>query len=129
MRAMTATLAAIRGSDAYEVADPEPSGRRNRIFSALREEPCRTIDEASGMPGYARDRWVSINWIGGSTFKTLQPTIDEHEMWIYEVEGHYIESRRAETFLIWAGERYSALVQLDKKPMDYSIRVPDGGYL
>ncbi|GIJ86456.1 hypothetical protein Asppvi_005345 [Aspergillus pseudoviridinutans] len=76
----------------------------------------------------ARDRWVSINWIGGSTFKTLQPTIDEHEMWIYEVDGHYIEPRRADTFLIWAGERYSALVRLDKKPMDYSIRVPDGGY-
>jgi hypothetical protein len=28
-----------------------------------------------------------------------------------------------------AGERYLALVRLDEKPMDYSIRVPDGGYL
>ncbi|KAJ9272789.1 hypothetical protein DTO212C5_1050 [Paecilomyces variotii] len=74
------------------------------------------------------DRWASVNWIGGSTFKTLQPTIDEHEMWIYEVDGHYIEPRRADTFLIWAGERYSAMIRLDKKPMDYSIRVPDGGY-
>ncbi|PKX97812.1 uncharacterized protein P174DRAFT_418746 [Aspergillus novofumigatus IBT 16806] len=72
----------------------------------------------------ASDLWVSINCIAGS----MQPTIDEHEMWIYEVDGHYIEPRRAETFLIWAGERYLALVRLDNKQMDYSIRMPDGGY-
>jgi hypothetical protein len=76
----------------------------------------------------AKDRWVSINWIGASTFKTIQPSIDEHDMWIYEVDGHYIEPRMASTMLLWAGERYSAMVRLDKYPMDYTIRVIDGGY-
>ena len=49
-------------------------------------------------------------------------------MWIYEVDGHFIEPRRAHSMLLWAGERYSAMIKLDKKPMDYSIRVIDGGY-
>jgi FtsP/CotA-like multicopper oxidase with cupredoxin domain len=74
------------------------------------------------------DRWVSINWIGASTFKTLQPSIDEHEMWIYEVDGHYIEPRKASTMLLWAGERYSGMIRLDRTPKDYSIRAIDGGY-
>jgi FtsP/CotA-like multicopper oxidase with cupredoxin domain len=69
-----------------------------------------------------------LNWIGASTFKTLGVSVDEHPMWIYEVDGQYIEPRRADTFLIWAGERYSAMIRLDKEPKDYSIRIPDGGY-
>ncbi|KAF2166408.1 multicopper oxidase [Zasmidium cellare ATCC 36951] len=75
-----------------------------------------------------QNKWVGINWIGASTFKTLQPSIDEHEMWIYEVDGHYIEPVKATTMLLWAGERYSAMIKLDRRPMDYSIRVIDGGY-
>ncbi|KAM3427566.1 hypothetical protein MY4824_009356 [Beauveria thailandica] len=75
-----------------------------------------------------QQRWLSINWIGASTFKTLQPSIDEHEMWIYEVDGHYIEPRKATTMLLWAGERYCAMVRLDQRKMDYAIRVIDGGY-
>ena len=74
------------------------------------------------------DKWVSINWVGANMFKTISPSIDEHEMWVYEVDGHYIEPRKVDTFLLWAGERYSAMVRLDKKPQDYSLRVPDGGY-
>ena len=74
------------------------------------------------------EKWASINWIGAATFKTLSPSIDEHEMWIYEVDGRYIEPRKVDSFLIWAGERYSAMIKLDKKPQDYSIRVPDGGF-
>lgn len=27
-----------------------------------------------------QDGWVGINWIAAATFKTLQPSIDEHEM-------------------------------------------------
>ncbi|KAM3449458.1 hypothetical protein MY3296_006923 [Beauveria thailandica] len=56
-----------------------------------------------------QQRWLSINWIGASTFKTLQPSINEHKMWIYEVDGHYIEPRKATTMLLWAGERYYAI--------------------
>lgn len=46
-------------------------------------------------------------------------------MWVYEVDGHYIEPQLVESFSMFNGERYSAMVKLDKTPKDYTIRIPD----
>jgi len=74
------------------------------------------------------DKWVSLNFIDAATFKTLGVGIDHHEMWVYEVDGQYIEPRLADTFLMWAGERYSVMVKLDQPRGDYQIRIPDVGF-
>lgn len=73
------------------------------------------------------DEWVSLNFIGAATFKTIIFSVDEHQMWVYEVDGHYIEPRLVDTVQMYAGERYSVMIKLDKKPKDYTIRVADSG--
>lgn len=57
--------------------------------------------------------------------KALMFSIDEHQMYIYEVDGSYIEPLPADTATIYNGERYAAMVKLDKAWKDYTIRIPD----
>ncbi|KAF5867134.1 hypothetical protein ETB97_004054 [Aspergillus alliaceus] len=71
------------------------------------------------------DRWISLKFISAAWLKALIASIDEHPMWIYEVDGHYIEPQLAHTMVMYNGERYSAMVKLDKARKDYTIRVPD----
>ncbi|KAF5007923.1 hypothetical protein FDECE_5839 [Fusarium decemcellulare] len=73
------------------------------------------------------DEWVSLNFIGGATFKTIVFSIDEHDMWVYEVDGHYIVPQRVDTVHMYAGERYAVMIKLDKPAKDYIIRVADSG--
>lgn len=69
--------------------------------------------------------WVSLKLISAAALKALMFSIDEHPMYIYEVDGAYIEPQLAETFSIFSGERYAAMIKLDKPPKDYTIRIPD----
>lgn len=48
-------------------------------------------------------------------------------MWVYAVDGHYIQPRLADTIFMYSGERYSAMIQLNKPPGDYTIRVANSG--
>jgi FtsP/CotA-like multicopper oxidase with cupredoxin domain len=69
--------------------------------------------------------WVSLKFISASSLKALMFSIDEHPMYIYEVDGSYIEPQLAETVPIFNGERYAAMIKLDRAWKDYTIRVPD----
>lgn len=69
--------------------------------------------------------WVSLNFIGAATFKTIVFSIDAHKMWVYEVDGDYIEPQRVDTIHMYVGERYSVMVKLDQPARDYTIRVAD----
>ncbi|XHF99194.1 hypothetical protein AWENTII_002701 [Aspergillus wentii] len=73
----------------------------------------------------AADGWASFKFISAASLKSLIVSIDEHPMWIYEVDGHYIEPQLVHMMSMFNGERYSAMVKLDKTPKDYTIRVPD----
>ncbi|KAJ5996955.1 hypothetical protein N7522_008615 [Penicillium canescens] len=75
----------------------------------------------------ATTKWASLNFIGAATFKTTIFSIDEHPMWVYEVDGHRIEPRKVDTVKMYAGERYAVMIQLDKRPKDYTIRIADSG--
>ncbi|KAI9733982.1 MAG: hypothetical protein M1834_002639 [Cirrosporium novae-zelandiae] len=69
------------------------------------------------------DGWASINFIAAASIKELTVSIDEHPMYVYAVDGAYIVPQYAESLEIYNGERYQALVKLDKPPGDYTIRV------
>ncbi|KAF7596585.1 hypothetical protein BBP40_000985 [Aspergillus hancockii] len=69
--------------------------------------------------------WASLKFISAAWLKAFIASIDEHPMWIYEVDGHYIEPQLAHTMVMYNGERYSAMIKLDKEHKDYTIRVPD----
>ncbi|KAL2003357.1 hypothetical protein VTN02DRAFT_4177 [Thermoascus thermophilus] len=72
-----------------------------------------------------REGWASLKFISAAFLKSFVVSIDEHPMWIYEVDGHYIEPRLVHSFPMFNGERYSAMIKLDKTPKNYTIRVPD----
>ncbi|CEO58348.1 Putative Gip1 [Penicillium brasilianum] len=74
-----------------------------------------------------KSRWVSLNFIGAATFKTTVFSIDEHPMWVYEVDGHRVEPQKVDTVKMYAGERYAVMIRLGKEPKDYTIRVADSG--
>ena len=61
------------------------------------------------------------------SIKTPVFSIDEHPMWIYAVDGLYIQPQLADTVFLYNGERFSAMVKLDKPPGDYTIRVANSG--
>ncbi|KAJ5795216.1 Multicopper oxidase type 2 [Penicillium paradoxum] len=69
--------------------------------------------------------WVSLKFISASSLKALMFSIDEHPMYIYEVDGSYIEPQLVQSATIYSGERYAAMIKLDKAWKDYTIRVPD----
>lgn len=48
-------------------------------------------------------------------------------MYVYEVDGRYIEPQLAHQVPIYNGERYSVMVKLDKEPANYMIRVAGNG--
>lgn len=48
-------------------------------------------------------------------------------MYVYEVDGRYIEPQLAHQIPIYNGERYSVMVRLDKKPANYTMRVAGNG--
>ena len=62
-----------------------------------------------------------------ATIKTNKFSIDQHEMWVYEVDGGFIEPQRIDLVRMFAGERYSVMIKLDKKVRDYNIRSTDTG--
>ena len=75
----------------------------------------------------AADGWASINWISGMNIKSPVVSIDNHPMWVYAVDGHYIQPQLADTISMYNGERYSAMIQLNQPPGDYTIRVANSG--
>ena len=52
-------------------------------------------------------------------------SIDEHPMWVYAVDGRYVEPALVDAIYITNGARYSVLVKLDNDPGDYTIRYSD----
>lgn len=71
-------------------------------------------------PSSAHD-WVAIDVLGATNFVTGVFSIDEHDMWIYAVDGSYVEPQKVQAITISNGERYSVLVQ-SKTAGDFKIR-------
>lgn len=48
-------------------------------------------------------------------------------MWVYAIDGRYIEPTQVDAFTIATGSRYSILVELNRPPKTYAIRAVDAG--
>ncbi|KAL9076199.1 MAG: hypothetical protein Q9161_001246 [Pseudevernia consocians] len=75
----------------------------------------------------AADEWFNLQIVSAMSIKTPVFSIDSHPMWIYAVDGIYIEPQLADTVFLYNGERFSAMIKLDKTPGDYTIRVANSG--
>jgi FtsP/CotA-like multicopper oxidase with cupredoxin domain len=71
----------------------------------------------------AKDRWVSLNFVMAATFMSITFSVDEHDMWLYEVDGHFVEPQKIQALNMYPAERYAVLIKLNKKKKDYTIRV------
>jgi FtsP/CotA-like multicopper oxidase with cupredoxin domain len=62
------------------------------------------------------ERWVSFNFILAASVQVPMVSIDDHEMWVYAADGHFIEPQLVDGLHIESAQRYSALVRLKDKP-------------
>ncbi|KAL1594398.1 hypothetical protein SLS60_010158 [Paraconiothyrium brasiliense] len=69
------------------------------------------------------DKWMSLDIISSASIGTFAFSIDEHPLWVYAVDGHYIEPLKVDVLTVANGERYSVFVQLNKTAKNYGIRV------
>ncbi|KAL4776035.1 laccase-1 [Aspergillus nidulans var. acristatus] len=71
--------------------------------------------------------WASLNFIGGAAQKAITFSVDNHPMWVYEVDGQYVEPREVEMVGVYSGARYAVMIKLDQTPGDYAIRIAVNG--
>ena len=64
-----------------------------------------------------------MNFISAASSKAIIVAIDEHPMWVYAVDGNYIQPQLVDLMQMYNGERYSVMVKLDAAPKDYTIRM------
>ena len=90
------------------------------------------VASSGGMTTFYADPangWISLNFVSALSAKAAQISIDKHKMWIYAVDGIYIKPMLVDTFLMYNGERYSAMVKLDQAPgaytMHFANNIPD----
>ncbi|KAJ5146427.1 Multicopper oxidase type 2 [Penicillium bovifimosum] len=65
--------------------------------------------------------WASLKLISAASLKSLMFLIDEHPMYIYEVDACLYTPLPT----IYTGKRYAAMIKLGKPWKDYTIRDPD----
>ncbi|KAI5462075.1 multicopper oxidase-domain-containing protein [Mariannaea sp. PMI_226] len=66
-------------------------------------------------PNHGEDKWMAIDFIGAINFMTGVVSIDEHDMWVYAMDGSYIQPQKVQGIVLSNGERYSVLVKVNKK--------------
>ncbi|KAL4905280.1 laccase-1 [Aspergillus multicolor] len=76
-------------------------------------------------PGF--NGWVSLNFIGGTAQKAITFSVDNHPMWVYEVDGQLVEPREVEMVGVYSGARYAVMLKLDQTPGEYAIRIAVNG--
>ncbi|GFF43525.1 laccase-1 [Aspergillus udagawae] len=96
-----------------------PPGLNDGCHPSTTQETIFTVD--------ARHRWASFHFISAASLKVLVVSIDEHPMYVYEVDGRYIEPQLAHSMKLYNGERYSVMVKLDKEAANYKMRVANDG--
>lgn len=72
-------------------------------------------------------KWAAFDVISAASVSTLAFSIDEHPMWVYAVDGHYIEPLKVDSLVVSNGERYSIFIRLDKPARNYGVRVASLG--
>lgn len=67
------------------------------------------------------ETWLALDIIGAYGLHTVAFSIDEHELWVYAVDGDYIEPQRVDAIRVANGDRYSVMLKLER-PGDYTVR-------
>lgn len=57
------------------------------------------------------NKWIAIDVVGANNFILAVFSIDEHDMWVYAVDGEYINPQKVQAFKLFNGDRISILVK------------------
>ncbi|CAO2655528.1 Nn.00g043310.m01.CDS01 [Neocucurbitaria sp. VM-36] len=68
-------------------------------------------------------KWLALDIISTAGIDTFAFSIDEHPLWVYAVDAHYIEPLKVDVLTVANGDRYSVLIELNKEAKNYGIRV------
>ncbi|KAJ5142785.1 Multicopper oxidase type 2 [Penicillium bovifimosum] len=71
--------------------------------------------------------WASLNLISSASTSFPRVSINNHTLWVYEVDGQYIVPTQVDALTINNGARYSVLIQLNKQPGEYRITAANAG--
>ncbi|KAF2217256.1 hypothetical protein CERZMDRAFT_31879 [Cercospora zeae-maydis SCOH1-5] len=74
------------------------------------------------------EQWANFHLIGATAILAPVVSLDGHDMWVYAVDGRYIEPYRVQGVQIPSGERYSVMVPLNQAPGTYTLRASHFGY-
>ncbi|OQE38914.1 hypothetical protein PENCOP_c007G01199 [Penicillium coprophilum] len=74
-----------------------------------------------------RKGWVSLNLIGSASISVPTVSINNHSLWVYEIDGRYIVPTKVDALTLSNGARYSVLVQLNNMPGKYLITAANAG--
>ncbi|KAL4873882.1 hypothetical protein BDV12DRAFT_207570 [Aspergillus spectabilis] len=75
----------------------------------------------------ADELYVSYDLISAAIISKVTFSIDEHSLYVYTIDGQYVEPTLVDAITITNGARYSVLVKLNKATGDYTIRVANTG--
>ncbi|KAF2626080.1 multicopper oxidase [Macroventuria anomochaeta] len=73
-----------------------------------------------------RDRkWLALDVISSAGIDTFAFSIDEHSLWVYAVDGHYVEPVKVDVLTVANGDRYSVFIELTNpgNKNNFGIRV------
>ncbi|KAJ8119084.1 hypothetical protein OPT61_g78 [Boeremia exigua] len=70
-------------------------------------------------------KWLALDVVSSAGIDTFAFSIDEHPLWVYAVDGHYIEPVLVDVLTVANGDRYSVFVELKnpRKKNNFGIRV------
>ncbi|KAJ5614692.1 hypothetical protein N7528_008346 [Penicillium herquei] len=74
----------------------------------------------------ANDRYVSWDLISPAGILALTFSIDQHDMYVYAIDGRYIQPYLVNAITIPNANRFSVMVPLNQEPGDYTIRLVTG---
>ncbi|KAJ5347482.1 Multicopper oxidase type 2 [Penicillium brevicompactum] len=100
----------------------------NEIPPALFDECKATNSPDEEIKVNPQDGWVSLNLIGAVSITSLSFSINNHPLWVYEVDGQHIVPIKVNVLTLESGTRYSVLVQLNNQPGDYRITAASAGF-
>jgi FtsP/CotA-like multicopper oxidase with cupredoxin domain len=124
MLVMPLTIDSCLPAEAIEIL---LAGDADTNISALPEEIFNVCSPTQGsreiISASSGAKWIALDVISTAGIDSFTFSIDEHPLWVYAVDGHYIEPLKVDALNIYNGDRYSVFVKLDKAPTNYGIRL------
>ncbi|PIA88805.1 Laccase-1 [Cercospora beticola] len=74
------------------------------------------------------EQWATFHLMSSTSILAPVVSLDGHVMWVYAVDGRYIEPYRVHGVQLYSGERYSVMIPLNQAPGTYTFRASHLGF-